>query len=189
MEVFPESSFFQTNKEIALPTPAKIRAINEASGDFKKNYFERAAPVTIPSLGLFVKYGRGISIVEAKTQRMVHNTLKDVVPIPEVFGWAEDKGQVFIYMALIEGDTLMKRWDGLNDDERHNISLELKYMVQQWRGLQPDTSESYIGSLDNAPLQDNFFFSHPECAGPWRGADAMKQFQSTRGIEARSEAQ
>ncbi|KAJ5092135.1 phosphotransferase enzyme family protein [Penicillium alfredii] len=188
MNVFFESSFFQTNKGIALPTPSEIRAINEASGDFRKTYFHRAAPVKIPSLGLFVKYGRCISIVEAKTQRMLHTVLKDRVPVPEVFGWAEDGGQAFIYMALIEGDMLMERWDGLNEGEKQSICHELKYMVQQWRGLQQDVSDSYIGSFDDSPLQDIFLLGHPECAGPWRGADAVRQFQSACEIDASSDA-
>ncbi|KAI1991107.1 hypothetical protein LOZ51_004639 [Ophidiomyces ophidiicola] len=57
----------------------------------------------IPSLGLFVKYGADVTIVEAQTQMMVREKLQGQVPVPEVFGWAENGGQRFIYMSLVEG--------------------------------------------------------------------------------------
>ncbi|KAJ5353061.1 hypothetical protein N7452_002035 [Penicillium brevicompactum] len=40
------------------------------------------------------------------------------VPMPEVFGWTEDGGQRFIYVSLIEGETLQERWCDMNDDDR-----------------------------------------------------------------------
>ena len=48
---------------------------------------------------------------------MVHRQLKDIVPVPEVFGWVEDGDQVFIYMSLIKGEILEQRWGVLNEEE------------------------------------------------------------------------
>ena len=79
--------------------------------------FYRPSPVVIPSLGLFVKYGANVILAEIGTQRMVYQRLHGRMPIPEVFGWTEDGEQRFIYMALIEGDTLQRRWGGMAEEE------------------------------------------------------------------------
>lgn len=145
LKVFPDSSFFKEKRAPTLPTPAEIRAINEASGDFFATNFNRPPPVKIPSLGLLVKYGADISLVEAQTQMMVRERLQGQVPVPEVFGWTEDEGQRFIYMSLIEGDTLMERWGSLNEDERLAVCEDLRNKVQAWRTIEQDTNDHYIG--------------------------------------------
>lgn len=69
--------------------------------------FNRPPPVRFPSLGLFVKYGADPTTTEAQVQMMLHKTLQVRLPVPEVFGRAQDRGQNFIYMALLEGQALM----------------------------------------------------------------------------------
>lgn len=69
--------------------------------------FNRPPPVRFPSLGLFVKYGVDATITEAQVQMMLYKRLQGRLPVPEVFGWAQDRGQNFIYMALVEGHALM----------------------------------------------------------------------------------
>lgn len=49
----------------ALPSPADIRAINEGSGNASVMSFNCPPPVVIPWLGLVVKYGVDVIIVEA----------------------------------------------------------------------------------------------------------------------------
>lgn len=71
----------------------------------------------IPSIGLAVKYGADVTVLEALTQVEVREQLQGQVPIPEVFGWAEDGGQRFIYMSLIQGETLLERWSDLSENE------------------------------------------------------------------------
>jgi hypothetical protein len=63
----------------------------------------------ILSLGLVVKYGANVTVVEAQTQMMICEQLQGQVPVPEVFGWTEDGDQVFIFMSLIEDETLQER--------------------------------------------------------------------------------
>ena len=75
----------------------------------------------------------------------VHKQLQGLVPTAEVFGWTEDGGQTFIDMSLIEGETLEKRWNYLNETERQDVCLQLKRMARMWRNLQPDTDDRYIG--------------------------------------------
>lgn len=117
MTLFPESSFFREKRASALPTPAQIRAINKLSGKADATNFNRPPPVMIPSIGLAVKYGADVTVLEALTQVEVREQLQGQVPIPEVFGWAEDGGQRFIYMSLIQGETLLERWSDLSENE------------------------------------------------------------------------
>ncbi|WEW58270.1 hypothetical protein PRK78_003738 [Emydomyces testavorans] len=188
MNIFSESSFFKERRAPSLPTPAEIRAINNQSGKLRSTLFHRPLPVVIPSLGLFVKYGANVTVVEAETQRMVHELLQGRVPIPEVFGWAEDGGQRFIYMSLIEGETLQERWGNMNEDERQAVCKELRHMVKAWRALKQDGHDRYVGSLGKRPLNEIFLRCRPELIGPFQGANAVQQFQEACGIEISGEA-
>ena len=142
MIIFPESSFFQQGRGPALPTPAEIRAINKELG-----HVVATPAVIIPSLGLVVKYGRRVTVAEAQTQMMMREVLQGQVSVPEVFGLTEDGGQRFIYMSLIEGETLQERWADMNEDERRAVCEELKRAVKVWKALEQDKHDRYIGEL------------------------------------------
>jgi hypothetical protein len=147
MKIFPESSFFKEKRAHALPSPADIRAINKGSGNTSATSFNCPPPVVIPSLGLAVKYGADVTIVEAQTQMMVREQLQNRVPVPEIFGWAEDADQTFLYMSFIEGETLMARWGTLNEDERRAICEELRGYLKMIRSLEQDLDVPYIGEF------------------------------------------
>lgn len=99
----------------------------------------------IPSLGLAVKYGADVTILEALTQMKVREQLQAQVPIPEVFGWDEDGSQGFIYMSLIKGETLLERWGDMNENERQAVCEELRHIVKAWRALTQDNQDHYVG--------------------------------------------
>lgn len=145
MIVFPESSFFKEKRASALPMPAEIRAINEASGKAYATNFNRPPTVMIPSRGLAVKYGADVTILEALTRMKVREQLQGQVPIPEVFGWTKDGVQGFIYMSLIQGETLLERWSGMHENERRAVCEELRRIVKAWRTLTQDDQDCYIG--------------------------------------------
>lgn len=67
--------------------------------------------------------------------------------MPEVFAYVEDGGQVFIYMELIEGQTLADRWRELDEEARMSICNELRPMVKAWRLLSQETNDTYIGEI------------------------------------------
>lgn len=142
-----DSSFSREHRASTLPTPAEVRAINKESGNIRGASFNRPPPVKFPSLGLIVKYGADTTIIEAETQYMVYKQLKGKVPIPEVFGWTEDGGQIFIYMSLIGGETLEQRWGALNKEGREAVCKELNGMAKAWRSLEhPDHNQVlYVG--------------------------------------------
>ncbi|KAI1949003.1 hypothetical protein LOZ12_002726 [Ophidiomyces ophidiicola] len=187
MQIFPKSSFFKERRAPALPTPARIRAINKKLDNIRTASFNRPPPVMISSLGLFVKYGADVTIVEAQTQMMVREKLQGQVPVPEVFGWAEDGGQRFIYMSLVEGETLQERWSDMSNNERRAICKELKHLVKTWRALGQDGHDRYISSLGKQSLNDIFLACHPELTGPFQGANTIQQFQDACGIEISSD--
>lgn len=209
IQTFPESSFFKERRASTLPSPADIRAINERSGDIDATNFNRPPPVRFPSLGMFVKYGADASIVEAQTQIMLREKLEGRLPVPEVFGWTEDGAQTFIYMALVEGQTLMDRWSDLSGREKQAICEELRDLVKMFRSLKQDTGDHYIGkssgkklknsrkkslytnvfsigSLGKQPLKDIFLERHSNLAGPFFGSNAVEQFQSACDMEISS---
>ncbi|KAG8411518.1 hypothetical protein J3458_015574 [Metarhizium acridum] len=183
MKIFPESSFFQERRALVLPSPDEIRGMNEEPDDLWDANFYRAPPVRIPSLQLLVKYGADVKIIEALTQVWVRQQLHGRVPVPEVFGWIEDKGQTFIYMSLIEGDTLQNRWRDLEESERIAICQDLREMVQAWRGLKHEEDGPYIGGLYNQPLNEISLADHLDLAGPFQGADATQRFHHGCGID------
>lgn len=117
------------------------------SGNIRSASFNHPPPVMIPSLGLVVKYGADTTVAEAQTQIMIYKHLKGQVPVPEVFGWTEDGGQVFIYMSLIEGETLQERWGDMDENERRFVCEELKCMVKAWRSLEQDGHDHYVGKF------------------------------------------
>ena len=156
-KVFPQSSFFQERRAPALPSPAEIRALNEASGHCRAAPLNHPPPVIVPSLGLAVKYGADVTIAEVETQVLMREKLKGRVPIPEVFGWAEDGGQRFIYMSLVEGETLQARFGTMNESERQAVCKELRSMVNAWRALTQEP-DRYVGMLSYDCLLTSHLF-------------------------------
>ncbi|ESZ95245.1 phosphotransferase enzyme family protein [Sclerotinia borealis F-4128] len=182
MTIFPGSSFFKKNRASTLPTPAEVRARNEKTGNPRAKYFDRPSPVIFSSLGLLVKYGGNVTVIEAQTQMMVRESLQDKVPIPEVFGWTKDGDQTFIYMSFIEGVTLQDRWPTMEKDEKDAVCKQLNQIMKALRTLKQDDHDPYIGSLGKQPLNEIIIRSRPELAGPYYGANAVQQFQDACGI-------
>ncbi|PKY05734.1 hypothetical protein P168DRAFT_130015 [Aspergillus campestris IBT 28561] len=182
-EPSPNSTFFKHHQASTLPSPAKVRSTNKATNNPHSTSFNRPPPVKFPSLGLIVKYGADVTVTEARTQQLVYERLSGVVPVPEVFGWTEDGEQVFIYMALVEGETLEKRWGVLNEEEREAICKELNGMVKAWRSLEYPDQGLYVGSLNNHPLNDIFLHDHRNLAGPFHDFNAVQEFHNGCDIE------
>ncbi|KAK1623753.1 kinase-like domain-containing protein [Colletotrichum phormii] len=113
---------------------------------------------------------------------MVYERLQGKVPVPEIFGWAEDDGQRFMYMSLIEGVTLQDRWRDLIEDERRVVCEELKGMVRALRALKQDSHDRFVGDLGKQPLNE-ILTSHPDLRGPFVGFNAVQQFHDACDIE------
>ncbi|KAI0129591.1 kinase-like domain-containing protein [Xylariales sp. AK1849] len=172
-KIIPESSFFRDRQASALPSPAEIRALNEKSGHYRATLFNRPCPV----------YGADVTVAEAETQILMRQLLQGQVPIPEVFGWAVDGAQTFIYMAWIRGDTLQSRFANLDESERQAVCKELKGRVDAWRTLVQDESDTYIGTVGKRPFNDIFVSPHAKLAGPFQGLNAVQEFHDACHID------
>ncbi|KAG5290134.1 phosphotransferase enzyme family protein [Histoplasma ohiense] len=165
---FLDSSFFASKPgQKHLPTTTEVAV---CSPDFRTN--PRPKPVKFEHLGLIVKFGPCVVVEEAVCLRMLRKTLPEKVPVPEVYGWRVEEGRVFIYMELIHGETLHDRWDHLNDQGKISICAQLKEIVAVLRQLEPDPSDSFIGSITRRLLLDYVFQAMPS-TGPFK---TVKEF-------------
>lgn len=143
--VFRDSSFFKRNGT-ELPSPKEIR-----EEDIKVNGFRarsrRPPPIPFEELGLVVKYGSVITIAEAQCLWYFNRYMKDTVPTPELFGWYQDGGETFIYMELVDGDTLEDAWPSLSPEEQDIICGQLRTCVEAWRSLRQEAEPYYVGKI------------------------------------------
>ncbi|KAI9654008.1 MAG: hypothetical protein M1829_001103 [Trizodia sp. TS-e1964] len=153
--VFHDSSFFnQPNAPLSLPSPAEVREIASRSTNPNATIRTRPPPVVFANIGLLVKYGFEVAVEEAQFLLFVRSKLSDVVRVPEVYGWCKNDRQVFIYMELIDGVTLEKSWEALDEGERIAICQELRSMTDAWRSLEQQSMPPYIGHVGRRPLLD-----------------------------------
>jgi aminoglycoside phosphotransferase (APT) family kinase protein len=101
--------------------------------------------VRFEDLKLVVKYGREITIAEALCLWAIRRFLPDQVPVPEVYGWCEDGGEFFIYMELIQGETLENKWKSLSKPERIDVCDQLRVMLSELRSLKQDPENQFLG--------------------------------------------
>ncbi|KAJ6037426.1 uncharacterized protein N7446_010057 [Penicillium canescens] len=116
----------------------------------------------------------------------IREQLQGQVSTPEIFGWTEDEGQVFIYMSLIEGETLQERWSGMDDAKRRAVCEQLKIYCENMEGLNAGQAR-LLYRFGKQPLSEAFGDSHPELAGPFQGVNAIQLFHDACGIEIDSE--
>lgn len=138
--VFRESAFFSQNgSNCSLPSPTEVRAAKST-----KN-LGLSITVQFEALNLLVKYGRYIAIAEGQCLWAIRRLLHSKIPVPEVYGWCEDGGEVFIYMQLLDGVTLESKWDSLSDENRVRVCEQLRAMILELRKLQQDPKDQFLG--------------------------------------------
>ncbi|KAI1412040.1 hypothetical protein F5Y13DRAFT_50628 [Hypoxylon sp. FL1857] len=172
---FRDSSFFKKNGR-ELPSPEEIRE----KGIEINGYRTRSPmppPIIFEDLGLVVKYGSEITIAEAQCLWYFNNYMKDTVPTPELFGWRHDSGETFIYMELVNGDTLEDAWPLLNPEEQDMICEQLRTSVEAWRSLRQETEPYYIGHIGRQGVGDIIFSGAGDPhAGPFENLTQFHDF-------------
>lgn len=110
---------------------------------------------------MLMKHGDSVRMIEARTLEFVrHHTS---IPVPRVYAaytygpfeerneeWSS-KYDTYIFLDLVEGQTLEKAWDDLGDDGKSTVMHELQGYLEQLRAVPGGT---YIGSLNNGPVMD-----------------------------------
>jgi hypothetical protein len=146
--IFSESSFFKHHSAHAkLPTPSVVREEAAKPKNLPGRWANKPWAVPFFSMNLLVKYGTTLSIAEGQCMWAIRYTLGQQVPVPEVYGWRRDGKEVFIYMQLIEGQTLEDAWDALSQTDRASIHRELHQIVQSLRSLRQPSGDSFVGEL------------------------------------------
>jgi hypothetical protein len=137
----PEQSSDSDRPAHPFPSPAQVRAnplLRETLGSYTTKF---------DLLNIIVKYGEDITVSEAHCLRALRRLLPGEVPVPEVYGWCEDGGEVFIYMELIAGVTLESQWATLSDQAKKEVSSQLRTIVKGLRKLHQDPSDQFLGKL------------------------------------------
>ena len=137
--VFKDSKFFSDNRPgCVLPSPTEVRA-NKGPSHLGFSRFD--------SLNLFVKYGKDITISEGQCLWAIRQHFTpNQVPVPQVYGWCEDGGEVFIYMELSQGITLENRWESLSKQDKIKICEQLQAILLSLRKLQQDPKDQFLGN-------------------------------------------
>ncbi|CAJ2510209.1 Uu.00g061090.m01.CDS01 [Anthostomella pinea] len=172
---FRDSSFFKKHGA-ELPSPKEIREKDIRINDFRARS-PRPPPIPFEELGLVVKYGSEITIAEAQCLWYFARYMKDAVPTPELFGWCQDDGETFIYMELVDGDTLEDAWPSLTQDEQDIICEQLRTCVEAWRGLRQEAEPYYVGHIGGQGVGDIIFRDEGDAhAGPFENITQFHDF-------------
>ncbi|KAG5301088.1 phosphotransferase enzyme family protein [Histoplasma ohiense] len=111
---FLDSSFFTKAGHKSLPTTTEVGSLSE---QFNKH--PQSSLVKFEHLNILVKFGPSVTVEEALTLRMLQTSFAEKIPVPEVYDWRVYQNSVFIYMELIQGDTLYDQWHSLNELDRN----------------------------------------------------------------------
>lgn len=150
--VFWDSTFFRNNgKGAELPTPAAVRT--EAVKAKKGPWAIKPYSVPFSSLGLVVKHGTHITVAEAQCLWAIRQRLGPRVPVPELYGWCTEGGEVFIYMELIQGTTLSDAIEKkkLKQKDLQHIASQLRDVVLALRSLRQEPEETFLGVFSSKP--------------------------------------
>ncbi|KAI7502590.1 hypothetical protein KC367_g2135 [Hortaea werneckii] len=179
----------------SLPSPCEVRmhAVHQKAVRIGQNPADafRPAPVCFPRDDLLVKWGADVTIAEGQCLWFFNRYLQDRVPVPRIYGWTQDQGQTFLYMQLISGDPLSKRWDSLSSEEKLSISEQLKPMQpllsqlggQALRDIMFHDGEHYPAGPFESVREFNDAFArlaHPTAAVD--DIDPRKTFVEMRGL-------
>lgn len=116
---------------------------------------------------IVVKFGPHVTVYEAKN--MIYVAQKTTIPMPKVFACytygpidrdVEDYGSLFdtyIFMSLVDGQTLNSSWDSYSESTKTAIALQLKSYMEEIRNI---GDGSYIGSVDHGPVTDQILSNH-----------------------------
>ncbi|KAL2217267.1 kinase-like domain-containing protein [Thermoascus aurantiacus ATCC 26904] len=158
-EDFRDSSFHQQSQ---LPSPDEVRAQAQAQHRAGINPDRRKVlcsesphwsppPVVFESLGLFVKWGG-----------------PGGVPVPEIYGWRTDGGEVFLYLQLLRGQTLEQAWEAMGMEDRVRVCQELRTCLSSLRRLEQDPVDPFVGNIGRSHLYDRTIPDHFTAeAGPF----------------------
>ena len=145
-EVFQCSSFFSRNNGHSLPTLSDVLATSAVQNSSQDHEKANPPPVFFKSLGLAVKFGRDKTVRVSEGQCLwALGRLLPKVPVPEIYGWSTEDGYVLLYMEMVKGVTVEKRWPSMTEDEKIGFWGTLKSIVSNLRTLSQDLDDRFLG--------------------------------------------
>lgn len=117
-----------------LPSPNEVlnRAIANGLNVSKTS---RPAPIKFPELSLLVKWGSDVTIAEGQWLWFMQNHVRNRIPVPEIYGWRCDGKTTYLYMELVDADTLETKWPDLTETDRKLVCNHLRDILQSLRQL------------------------------------------------------
>jgi aminoglycoside phosphotransferase (APT) family kinase protein len=111
-----------------------------------------------------VKFGKGVSLQEGLNMLFVQRTTD--IPVPKVYALFHDKAtnNNFIVQEYIPGKNLGDIWDDLDDDEKTDITSQLRRHLDQLRSLR-QTGPPYFGGVWRRPSLDWYLNGGAERGG------------------------
>lgn len=91
-------------------------------------------------------------LAEASAMRFVAQHTS--IPVPKVHCAFEEKGQTYILMERIDGETLARVWGQRSDESRAQILRQLKAIVDELRGI-PALPKTGVSNVDGGPIFDH----------------------------------
>lgn len=126
---FVDSSFFSGDSSRQLPTPATL--LQEYGG-------RQTRVIKIEHLNMVVKtnHESKLRLEELQAIWAIRQAFPNgEIPVPEIFGWRRHCGQIFIYMSLVQGETLQDAWPGLTAADKRSLQNQLRAIVGSLRRL------------------------------------------------------
>jgi aminoglycoside phosphotransferase len=120
-------------------------------------------------LNLCIKFGRpAVTLAEANALRFIAKHTS--IPVPKVHHAFTYRGETYILMERIRGETVAKRWCSLSNTSKASIFNQLKHMVEELRAIPSENSG--ISNLDGGPIYD-VRLPHTSSWGPF---DTIQDF-------------
>ena len=175
--------FGRDAKPWTLPHPDEVRKQVQP-------YDSKGMPnsnVFISADGIAVKWGAGVTTLEAVSMITINTYVGRDCPTPKVYGWFteplldnENDSQTspctFIYMEHIRGQSLAERQSNLKPQELKYITRQLCKAITALRTLKPAESP-FIGGIDHRALPDTILARHwkevSSTAGPFSSVAAF----------------
>ncbi|MCJ1421348.1 hypothetical protein MMC32_007711 [Xylographa parallela] len=101
-------------------------------------------------LNLCIKFGDSVSLAEANTLRFIAKHTS--IPVPKVHHAFTHRGNTYILMERIRGETIAKRWRSLPDTSKASIFSQLKRMIEELRSIPSETTG--VCSVDGGSIHD-----------------------------------
>lgn len=157
------SNIFETDLEgpQSKPPPAEAQHLTRDTLSCR-NHFDidldgpqgKPPPAVFRDRNLLVKWGTGVNISEAHSLFAIGQL--DDIPVPQIFGWCVDRGETFIYMEYIQGQTLEQAWYSMDEDHRISVCHELREIVDALRQIKQDPLDPFIGKYNDCKTGNEY---------------------------------